>query len=64
MRHFQFVGTENAVGDARRVYQAVHHYTKRLYYTRRLLWNASRNADPFAWLVTGLLQSQKSMLPE
>jgi hypothetical protein len=58
MAHFQAVNTENAVGDAGRVYKAVHQYTK------RLLWNDSRNADTFAWLVTGVLQSQKSTLPE
>jgi hypothetical protein len=58
MEHFQGMNTENAVGDAGRVFQAVHQYTK------RLLWNDSRNADTFAWLVTGLLQSQKSTLPE
>ena len=52
------MNTENAVGDAGRVYQAVHQYTK------SLLWNDSRNADTFAWLVTGVLQSQKSTLPE
>ena len=58
MEHFQAVNSTNAVGDAVRVYQAVHQYTK------RLLWNDSHNADTFAWLVTGLLQSQKSTLPE
>ena len=58
MAHFQAVNTENAVGDARRVYQALHQYTK------KLLWNDSRNANTFAWLVTGVLQSQKSTLPE
>ena len=45
-------------GDAGRVYQAVRRYAE------ALLWNDSRNADTFAWLVTGLLQSQKSTLPE
>lgn len=58
MGDFQAVKNENVVGDAQRVYQAVHEYTK------RLLWNDSRNGDTFAWLVTGLLQSQKSTLPE
>jgi len=52
------VNTENAVGDARRVYQAVRGYAD------VLLWNDSRNADTFAWLITGLLQSQNSTLPE
>jgi hypothetical protein len=50
--------TENAVGDAGRVYQAVRQYSE------MLLWNDSRNADTFAWLVTGTIQSQKSTLPE
>ena len=50
--------TENAVGGAGRVCQAVRQYAE------ALLWNDSRNADTFAWLVTGLLQSQKSTLPE
>ena len=58
MGHFQTVKRENVVGDAGRVYQAVRQYAE------RLLWNDSRNADTFAWLVTGLLQSQKSTLPE
>ena len=47
MGHFQAVKNENAVGDAGRVYQAVRRYTE------TLLWNDSRNADTFAWLVTG-----------
>ena len=58
MGHFQAVNTENAVEDAGRVYQAVWQYAE------ALLWNDSRNADTFAWLVTGLLQSQNSTLPE
>ena len=58
MGHFQAVNTENVVGDAGRVYQAVRQYAE------TLLWNDSRNADTFAWLVTGLLQSQQSTLPE
>ncbi len=58
MRHFQAVENENVVGDAGRVYQAVRQYAK------TLLWNDSRNADTFAWLVTGMLQSQKSTLPD
>ena len=58
MGHFQAVKNENVVGDARRVYQVVRHYAE------GLLWNDSRNADTFAWLVTGLLQSQKATLPE
>ena len=49
---------ENVVEDAGRVYQTVRRYVE------VLLWNDSRNADTFAWLVTGLLQSQKSTLPE
>ena len=58
MRHFQTVKRENVVGDAERVYRAVRQYAE------RLLWNDSRNADTFAWLVTGILQSRKSTLPE
>jgi len=58
MGHFQAVNKENVVGDARRVYQAVRQYAE------ELLWNDSRNANTFAWLVTGLLQSQKSTLSE
>lgn len=58
MGHFQAVKKENVVGDAGRVYQAVRQYAE------TLLWNDSRNADTFTWLVTGLLQSQKSTLPE
>ena len=58
MKHFQAVNTKNAVGDAGRVYQAVRQYTE------TLLWNDSRNADTFAWLVTALLQPQKLTLPE
>ncbi len=58
MGHFQAVKNENVVGDAGRVYQAVRQYAK------TLLWNDSRNADTFAWLVTGLLQSQTSTLPD
>ena len=58
MGHFQAVKNENVVGDARRVYQAVRQYAE------RLLWNDSRNADTFAWLVTGLLQTQKATLPK
>ncbi len=49
---------ENVIGDAGRVYQAVRQYAE------TLLWNDSRNADTFAWLITGLLQSQNSTLPE
>ena len=58
MGHFQAVKNENVVRDARRVYQAVRQYAE------KPLWNDSRNADTYAWLVTGLLQSQKSTLPE
>ena len=58
MEHFQAVNKENVVGDARRVYQAVRQYAE------ELLWNDSRNADTFAWLITGLIQSQNSTLPE
>ena len=58
MEHFQAVNTENVAGGAGRVYQVVREYAE------KLLWNDSRNADTFAWLVTGGLQSQKSTLPE
>jgi len=58
MGHFQAVKNENAVGDAGRVYQAVRRYAE------TLVWNDSRNADTSAWLVTGVLQSPKSTLPE
>ena len=58
MGHFQAVKRENVIGDAGRVYQAVRLYAE------TPLWNDSRNADTFAWLVTGLLQSQQSTLPE
>jgi hypothetical protein len=58
MGHFQAVKNENVVGDAGRVYQAVRQYAE------VLLWNDSRNADTFAWLITGLIQSQNSTLPE
>ena len=58
MGHFQAMKNENVVGDAGRVYQAVRRYAE------VLLWNDSRNADTFAWLITGLIQSQNSTLPE
>jgi len=58
MGHFHAVNKENVVGDVGRVYQVVRRYAE------ALVWNDSRNADTFAWLVTGLLQSQKSTLPE
>lgn len=58
MGHSQAMKNENVVGDAGRVYQAVRQYAE------ALLWNDSRNADTFAWLITGLLQSRSSTLPE
>jgi len=57
MEHFQAVKKEHVVGDAGRVYQAVRRYAE------VLLWNDSRNAETFAWLVTGALLSQTSTLP-
>ncbi|WP_456833311.1 IS66 family transposase [Deinococcus sp. UYEF24] len=49
---------ENVVGDTRRVYQAL------LQYAEGLLCNDSRSADTFVCLITGLLKSQNSALPE
>ena len=58
MAHSLVMKHENVIGDARRVYQAVRQYAN------ALLWNDSRNADTFAWLVTGLLQSRTCTLPQ
>ncbi|WP_198297451.1 hypothetical protein [Deinococcus sp. DB0503] len=49
--------TENATGDAPRLYQAV------LAHLQTGLWNDVRNAHTLAWMVTGLLLSQCSFLP-
>ncbi len=49
--------TENATGDAPRLYQAV------LAHIENGLWNDIRNARTLAWMVTGLLLSQRSSLP-
>lgn len=49
--------TENVTGDAPRLYQAV------LIHLQSALWNDVRNARTFAWMVTGLLLSQRSVLP-
>lgn len=49
--------TENAAGDAPRLYQAV------LAHLQSGLWNDVRNARTLAWMVTGLLLSQCPSLP-
>ena len=49
--------TENAAGDAPRLYQAV------LAQLQTGLWNDIRNARTLAWMVAGLLLSQRSFLP-
>jgi hypothetical protein len=50
------VTTEHATGDAPRLYQAV------LDHLQTSLWNDIRNARTLAWMVTGLLLSQRSSL--
>lgn len=49
--------TENAAGDAPRLYQAV------LAHIQQSLWNDIRNAHTLAWMVTGLVLSQRSSIP-
>lgn len=49
--------TENATGDAPRLYQAV------LNHIQSCLWTDQRNAHTFAWMVTGLLCSQRACIP-
>ena len=49
--------TENATGDAPRLYQAV------LSHLQSCLWTDQRNAHTFAWMVTGLLCSQRASIP-
>ena len=49
--------TENAAGDAARLYQAV------LAHVQTGVWNDVRNAQTLAWMVTGLLLSQCPSLP-
>lgn len=49
--------TENATGDAPRLYQAV------LSHLQTGLWNDARNARTLAWMVSGLLLTQRSTLP-
>lgn len=49
--------TENASGDAPRLYQAV------LAHLQSGLWNDVRNARTLGWMVTGLLLSQRASLP-
>ena len=48
---------ENATGDAPRLYQAV------LSHLQSCLWTDQRNAHTFAWMVTGLLFSQRASIP-
>ncbi|MEW6420735.1 MAG: transposase [Deinococcota bacterium] len=49
--------TGNATGDAPQLYQAV------LAHLQASLWNDVRNSRTLAWMVTGLLLSQRSSLP-
>ncbi|UBV44706.1 hypothetical protein LAJ19_16225 (plasmid) [Deinococcus taeanensis] len=49
--------TENATGDASRLYQAM------LAHLQTGLWNDIRNARTLSWMVSGLLLSQRSTLP-
>ena len=49
--------TENATGDASRLYHAV------LAHLQSGLWNDIRNARTLPWMVSGLLLSQRSTLP-
>ncbi|WP_344982530.1 hypothetical protein [Deinococcus rubellus] len=49
--------TENVTGDASRLYQAV------LAHLQSGLWNDIRNARTLSWMVSGLLLSQRSTLP-
>ncbi|WP_206431661.1 hypothetical protein [Deinococcus psychrotolerans] len=49
--------TENATGDASRLYPAV------LTHLQSGLWNDIRNARTLSWMVSGLLLSQRSTLP-
>jgi hypothetical protein len=51
------VTAENATGDAPRLYQAV------LAHLQASLWNDVRNSRTLAWMVTGLLLSQRRFLP-
>ena len=48
---------KNATGDAPRLYQAV------LSHLQSCLWTDQRNAHTFAWMVTGLLFSQRASIP-
>ena len=56
-RHFLFVKTENAAGDAFRLYQAI------LPHLHSALWNDVRNARTLAWMVSGLVLSQSVSIP-
>lgn len=46
--------TENATGDAPRLYQAI------LPHLQGALWNDVRNVHTLAWMVTGMLLSRRS----
>ena len=46
--------TENATGDASRLYQAI------LPHLQGALWNDVRNAHTLAWMITGMLLSRRS----
>ena len=48
---------KNVTGDAPRLYQAV------LSHLQSCLWTDQRNAHTFAWMVTGLLFSQRASIP-
>ncbi len=50
--------TEHATGDASRLYQAV------LAHLHTGLWNDIRPARTLAWMVSGVLLSQRSTLPD
>lgn len=58
MGHFQAVENEYVVGDGGGVDQAVRQYTE------AGLWKDVHSANTFVWLVIGLIQPQKSALPE
>ncbi|UQN09382.1 hypothetical protein [Deinococcus sp. QL22] len=49
--------TENATGDAPRLYQAI------LPHLHPALWNDVRNARTLAWMVSGLVLSQSVSIP-
>lgn len=51
------MNTENAAGDAFRLYQAI------LPHLQSALWNDRRNARTLAWMVSGLVLSQSVSIP-